>query len=620
MHYCLHKNFPNYFSRKLAHAVDACKLSSMGCLQSLAIILLANGYFSSTLAANRSETTELSIFKQEDAMPCSNHTLNISACPPWSVCNVTRNKCHCSMEHLGTVHCGRKFTQVASCHCLTYSKKEGEYKLGKCIYNCISTKSHIYSEVPSDPDELNIAMCSRLNRNGTLCGQCLNEHYPPVYSYYMDCIKCPNVHKNWWKFILVAFLPLTAFYCIVLLCKVRITPVYMYAFVFYAQGVTTPLFLRGLMLAEDKHKWVVLLTKILTSIYGIWNLDFFRAVYGKICLNLDTLEAQALEYCIALYPFLLILLTCIWIKIYDLNIGWIVFICKPFRFLLNAFNRNWDTTTSLIDAYALFFILSLTKIIYVSFDLLIPTQVYTLNQDTGTKSIYWALYLDGSKDYFGREHFPFGLLAVLMMTIFVVLPILLLCFFPCSCFQRLLSRLHLNVAPLHHFVEKFQGYFQNGREAGTRDYRYFSIFYKVLSLLMFTLYAVTEGATYYPLAAGVMIVAAGIYATVRPYKQIYSNYTKINVIFLLLIAFQYAMIAGAGVASIRENNLVHMFYLLAFGAGVVPLVYVSVLTLCRMKKRIKCKCFSLKKFLVHQRMGYDQFSQENSPLFNSTPS
>ena len=70
-----------------------------------------------------------------------------------------------------------------------------------------------------------------------------------------------------------------------------------------------------------------------------------------------------------------------------------------------------------------------------------------------------VLYYDGTvgKDH---VHLPYALLALAVLLVFTFLPILLLCVYPCRCFQRVLNRYHLSSQnpPLFHghFSGKFQ--------------------------------------------------------------------------------------------------------------------------------------------------------------------
>lgn len=573
------------------------------------LVLLICAKLTSTSAANFEE-------RESKHISCGGENTT-SVCPPWSVCNLTSHYCRCSTQHLEYVQCGTITTKVQFCHCLTY--EYNEYTLGKCFYNCgqsnPSDRTAAYLKLPSDPAEINTAMCGNLNRNGALCGQCQNDTSPLVYSYNVSCSKCPKGHSNWWKFVLAAFGPLTIFYLCVLLFKVSITPIYMYTFVFYAQAMSTPIFLRStLLVMGHKHKDILTGVKVLSSIYGIWSLDFFRALYNGICLNLDTLESQALEYAIALYPLLLILLSYLLVKLHvsRYRCRCVVYAYKPFYFLLSVLNRNWDSTSSLIDAYATFFILSLTKIFFVTFDLLLPTKVYTLTSN-GTLGHHWVLYFDGSKDFFGKEHFPFAILAIAVFSIFIVVPCLVLCLFPFTFFQRFLNRLHCNVAPLRLFVDKFQGFYKNGLDPGTRDCRCFSLFHIILLSLMFALYGYTLNITYYTLGAGVMIIAGFVYAVVQPYKSAYSHYTKINIAFFLLLALQYVIISGSEISSVKNHRFKWSYYIAAAICSIAPLVYFILVVSYKVVKRMKCRKW--RSMFQAKKLDYEEIiSQERSLL------
>lgn len=545
-------------------------------------------------------------------------------CPPWSVCSSTSHHCKCATQQLRSVKCGVRKTWVLYCNCLTYSSDSKEYRLGKCFYNCgqgnPSDRTKAFFKVPGDPEKINEAMCGNLKRGGTLCGQCLNDSYPLVYSYNVNCVKCPRGYKNWWKFILAAFGPLTIFYLIVLLCKVKVTPGYMYAFVFYAQAMSTPVFLRSVFMELGHgHSGVLAGARVLSSIYGIWSLDFFRAFYTSICLGLDTLESQALEYTIALYPLLLIGVSYILLKFTTSQCACVVCALKPFNFVISAFQRNWDTTTSLVDAYAMFFILSLTKILYVSCDLLLPTRVHTLHSN-GTLGYHWALYFDGSKDYFGKEHLPFAVLAITIVSIFILLPGLVLCLFPFAFFQHFLNGLHCDVTPLRLFVEKFQGFYKNGQDPGTRDCRWFSLFHILLLILMFTFYGLTLNIAYYSFGSVTMIAVGMIYAIVQPYKRAYSYYNKINIAFFLLLAIQYTLILGSEVSSMKERHFLWLFYGAACVCSVFPIVYLAMVVSYKVGKRLKCRDVVLKWRFQVRRMNYDDFSQEHSLLWDRSTS
>ena len=120
---------------------------------------------------------------------------------------------------------------------------------------------------------------------------------------------------------------------------------------------------------------------IILALYGVWNLDFFRTFYSDLCLGLDVLPTLALDYVIAVYPLLLMIITYLLVVLHDRNYRVITIMWKPFRVMCSLFRRNWNVRTSIIDAFATFFFLSNIKFLSVSLDFLIPTQVFWLYPD-----------------------------------------------------------------------------------------------------------------------------------------------------------------------------------------------------------------------------------------------
>ena len=110
------------------------------------------------------------------------------------------------------------------------------------------------------------------------------------------------------------------------------------------------------------------------------------------------------------------------------------------------------------------------KIKGVSLGLLSPTALYHVDGSID-KKLY--LFLAGDVEYFGPEHMPYAILALFFSTIFLILPGLLLFFYPFQFFQHFLNRIHCNFLVLRIFMDVFQGHYKDGTN-NTRDYRFFS--------------------------------------------------------------------------------------------------------------------------------------------------
>ena len=168
-----------------------------------------------------------------------------------------------------------------------------------------------------NPRQLNINFCTQFHRKGPLCGDCEDGYSPFVLSYNLSCVKCPDGHKNWWKFILAGFVPLTFFYFIVVLFNINVTSSRLHGVVWFSQTISMPLFIYAVLLTLLKERVDLILVKIFLVFHSFWNLDIFRSVIPDICLNVTTLQALALEYLVAFYPSLLLLFSHFCIKLYD---------------------------------------------------------------------------------------------------------------------------------------------------------------------------------------------------------------------------------------------------------------------------------------------------------------
>ena len=249
---------------------------------------------------------------------------------------------------------------VLDCYCITYneSEKESQAEVGSCIYNCVNINKidfsdpvyHILLENTSE------VVCEKeFFRDGTLCGKCKDGYFPQVYSFNMTCVKCPHGRANWWKFVLYAFLPLTIFYFIVIFFKINANSSHLQGFIYYSQVISMPPVARLTIIGLRHHPNYLIACKYVGSLYGIWNLDFFRLFDHGICLRTDTLETLSLDIAVAIYPLLLMVLSYVLIDLYDRNFRLLVILWKPFLVFFGLFRRNWEIRTSVIDAYATFF-------------------------------------------------------------------------------------------------------------------------------------------------------------------------------------------------------------------------------------------------------------------------
>ena len=494
-------------------------------------------------------------------------------CPPWFI--LTGNACKCAKTPGEIVSCDQtlKETFLLSCYCMTDDSTSSELIVGACVYGCFSRNmtglaKGPYRRLPQNVSDLNTAMCGPLYRQGRLCGQCVQNFFPPVYSYDVRCVNCSNTHYNGLKYVAVAFLPLTALYLIVIIFRISISSAPFHIFVQVSQGFGSPTTVRRILATikiAQMPAGVVPTAQILLVIYGVWNLDFFRTVIPPICLEVNTLQAIALDYCVAFYPLLLIGTTYLLLKLHECGFRPVVWVWFPIQHCLARFRLQCNLRSSLIEAFATFLLLSHVKLLNVSLDLLMPIITFDIH---GQKQIKY-LYYDATIEVFQKDHLPYAILAVIVLTIFVFLPLLFLVLYPLQCFQKCLNHWHMNYEVLRTFADAFQGTYKNGT-GGTRDYRYFAAGYLALRIAIYLSYALILSKEFFIVAALLLTGFAVSITITQPHKVGFHN--TIDIVLLLVLAMWHVTVGFY--KSIHNHFLTSVYLAIILLLSIIPLVYI----------------------------------------------
>ena len=463
---------------------------------------------------------------------------------------------------------------------MTFDSTLNSTILGACFLNCENvTKSYndfIYHSVPRDIASANNSVCGYLYRTGTLCGQCIDGYYPAVYSYSFDCVQCSDEHlnSNWGLYIAVAYLPLTIFIIFLFLFRVSVVSPKLNAMIFLTQAFVSPINARIVLMATKYNPPVNIMAKIGMTIFGIWILDFFRALLPGICLNINTLEVLALDYLIAVYPMLLMVIAYSLVELHGHGVRPVLYMWRPFHYFFARFRREWDVHTSIIDAFVTFFLLSTTKLFNVSSQLLMPTELFTAYGD----SLGLYLYDNASIKYFGPKHLPYGLLALAIMTVFIILPTCLLILYPLACCRKCLKWSKLKGRALDEFVYAFHQYYKDGSD-GSMDCRWFAAFYLLMRLGFYVLFAMTYRALFYNLSVVFTVVCAVVMIVVQPYKKEYENFNILDTVVMLVLALGLASITCLNTAIIKNRIYFKILFLFTtLIIAILPPVYLCMVT------------------------------------------
>ena len=461
-------------------------------------------------------------------------------CPPWFV--RTNGNCTCGNSLHGIVSCSKDQhpeVHLKLCYCMTMDQHGGSVVVGACRYACVNALHWYRNETLLD-----IKICKETwKRTGQLCSTCIHDHGPPVHSYSMQCIPCKPRESI--LYFLALFLPLTGLCLTIITLRISGARPPLSTFILVSQVMSAPRYLQLIFIPNQvsihvQQKARLVCWQMFATFFGLWNLDICRAFYPYICFSpkMSTIQAQFLEYIIALFPICLLITVYFCVKLYDRGCRVIFCLCRPVHSCLARLRRTIDVQTSLIDAFATFIILSQNKIGHTSFLILQPAYIY---YPSGSYNV--SSYIDPSLKFFRGAHLFYALPAVVFTVVFIVIPILLLFVYPLKSFQNYLNDHQWQCSTLHTFADTFQGCFKNGT-AGTRDYRWFAGMHLLMRFVLAAIYDMTR---YHKATSLIMIVAVSFYMValgiLQPYKR-HAHMKQDMLLFFGLLLWSTAILIG----------------------------------------------------------------------------
>ena len=532
-------------------------------------------------------------------------------CPTWYIpTDVTSNTssgsgaerpatCRCGAELDGVLRCNRSSQTVslAVLHCMTHSP-DTETVEGYCPYGRVpDTINTIFNLQPSTASNLTDYTCSEYNRTGILCSRCEDSLGVAVLSYSFECVECLGALRGWLLYLFLAFVPLTIFFVAVIVCDIDVTAPHMNSLLCIMQIIMFSLNTNPQTFLRTRKAASRYLVVGAWTIVGFWNLDVFRYVYPPFCITpgISTFQAISLEYLVAFYPILLILVAYILIELHDRDYR---IVYKPWLYLRRVLKHCkgncccsfcLQAKRSILKYFSTFLLLAYTKVLFVNFNLLAFTEIYRSDGSRLNES-YYAFY-NASVRYFSTEHLPYFILASFVLILFNILPLLLLLVYPMRCFQKCLTCCSaINWHPLRAFADKFQGCYKDGT-CQSRDYRYFAALYLLLRVV-YHLRAVWNNRYTMFVVQVVPLTAAVSFGVLRPYKN--DLYNRLDCgLFTILTFGQICLATNKYVASI-PITLLYIFATIPITYLLSLLLY-KVLTLCApnttdmLKRKVKLK-------------------------------
>ena len=470
-----------------------------------------------------------------------------SGCPTWY--RNTSGHCECGVELYGLIICHEDENTVdVSLGCfMTYDYSTGSVVAGYGPYGYISNMTNrMYSSLPTDPTQLNETTCGPYNREGLLCGYCIEGFGPAVYSTDLSCANCTDISTGLaiMCYLLLQFLPVTVFFLLIAIFHFNITSGPMLGYVMFCQAYSFDtqwdMFFTNFVLSNLPLP-LVTLGRVSMALADVWNLHFFRFVLPPFCLSdrMTGIHVHMLNFITAVYPVLLMATAYIAIELHARNCRCIHFVWKPFGICFSKFQNRWSAGDSVIHTFATFIMLSSYTVAYDTLTIIVTTDIYHVNGAV-SKTV---LYYDSTVVAYSSEHIPYLVVAVVVCFLLAICPALLLCLYP----TRLYERLSRCCSPrkriaIKTFAEALHSCFKNGLN-GTSDYRAAAGFIIIIPLL------------YIPLLCFVYFVMK------LAARHVMSHYTTIGVLFL----FVSVLVAYFRPCKSLIMNLSFGYHLMLFG-------------------------------------------------------
>ena len=474
--------------------------------------------------------------------------IQLGSCPPGFILPSNNSndtfscECYGSSSYFGYIRCDKNnfiSTIIRSSWfgSLSLADNQPIYVVGLSPYLYSATYEQYITLHNGSETYLNDVFCGPSRRKGVLCGSCQNGTGVALTSDTYYCVECPSY--GWLLYLLTTYLPITIFFALIFLFSMTVTSGPLNSFLFFAQVISTTIEVDadGMIPLQNITSTVSYsaLKELYIIPYSIWNMNFFRGLVGKFCVNteINTLDVMLLSYGEALYPLLLLLIVIPLMVMYNKGIKFIVYILRPLHYCLVRFSQLTTLRHSVTGGIAVFIIISYTKFTLASLWLLSYIPLYNISGDV----VHNVYYYDGDIEY---PAYKYNIPAYLILLTFGIIPPILLMY---PSFLRLLERLscwRLKLTKLYPplnlklFLDEFHGCYKDGSDGGI-DCRWFSGLYFILRLILFVVYTYTyTWELQYISQLILLLIVAFLFALIRPYKKDWIN--TLDVGFFLILA------------------------------------------------------------------------------------
>ena len=386
-----------------------------------------------------------------------------------------------------------------------------------CTYNTSAGFNVVVPKSCNKPSTLCVE-----HRKGQLCGECEGGYTVYFHSETFKCGKCEYGAVGPLLYVVTELIPLVLLFVAVMTLKFKMTSGVMQSLLLFAQTITlinrAPSFIK---VSPTSYTFI----KVHTFLLGFLSLDFFRLDEASFCLwkGATVLHNLVFRYVTTLFSILLLgLFILIANRTSAESEATICGRLKKMSEKMKMFKN------AIVHGITTFLILSYTLYTVTSFQIL---SRLTLTGEGGvTRGSF--VRLQGNVEYFGVDHLPYAIPAVLVLLFLSLPPPLLLISYPLL--WRVKAKFRSKTADddatpwlirkLLPLIDSFQGVFRD-------NCRMFAGLLFLWRLILTAIFALSSNLREFFLLTEIALLCFfTIHAVARPYKQ--RLYNMIDVVML----------------------------------------------------------------------------------------
>lgn len=474
----------------------------------------------------------------------------------------------------------------------------------------LNTMAMYMNELPSTSNNLSESVCGS-NRQGILCGRCLDGFSPFFHSEGFSCGSNDYCSVGFLFYVLSELLPIVILFTIVIIMDFSFTSGTVNGFILFSQLLDT---LSIDLRAQNQHAYRSVI--FVRFFYGIFNFEYFSTDMLSFCLfkGATVIDLLAFKYITVLFALALVVVLILIMNYVK---------CSRIEETLNI--RERLSVTNGLSAFLVICYLQCTK---TSFYIITPVILRTQGGVPGD-----TMTLFGGLPYFIGRHRFYTVVAVFVIITVVAVPPLVLTLYPlllqilalCKLSEhwlvcKLLKCLQINrLIPL---IDSFQGCYKD-------KFRFFAGLYFLYRVIILTAYSITRSTSqFYVISQFLLLVFLGVHAVIQPYKKRAHNMIDSCIFLNLVVINACSIFLNVYTVQSRENqfagndSVVSLFVTVQITLVYLPMLCFAIWVAVKFISFVAqhCKC-TINKQLFRRQLLNDPYIRENSlddeGLFNT---